>query len=117
MKLQINVTKEILEKSKNCKEVPTHNCAIAIAVRDVFPSAKIYNTYLTPLKSSECWKGISLPQEATMFIRDFDAAEPEERAAMNPITFEIDIPDEVIEKINIDEVKELLKEHPTMQLV
>lgn len=39
--LKITVTKEILEKSKNCGDAygAGKNCAIALAVRDVFPMA------------------------------------------------------------------------------
>lgn len=118
-KLKITVTKEILEKSKNCQAYDGSNCAVSLAIRDIFPNTYVntktidfdpHNPFNTKLL-------VSLPSNAYSFIRTFDEASPAQRINMKPISFEIEIPDEVIDKINIDELKPLLQNHPTLQLV
>lgn len=119
-KLRITVTKEILERSKNCSvyvELSTTNCAIACAVRDVFPSANVWANHINPFPGHQKNKLIPLPKIAQDFIDAFDDATPEERVMMKPISFEIEVPDEVIEKINIDELKPLLENHPTLAIL
>lgn len=129
VKLRITVTKEILERSKNCgvtggnliKEMPT-NCAIALAIRDIFPNAfvEIKGIFLDAksyLNFYVCKADIELPQTAKDFIDVFDWADPEDRIALKPISFEIEIPDSVIDQINIEELRPLLANHPSLQLV
>lgn len=119
-KLRITVTKEILEKTKHCSvfsQYSTTNCAIACAVRDVFPTAKVWANHIAPFTDHGKYKSIRLPQEAQDFIEAFDDATAEERVMMKPISFEIEVPDEVIEKINIDELKPLLENHPTLAIL
>lgn len=118
VKLQITVTKEILERTKNCStdcKVAIENCAIALAVRDVFPSAKVWGNYIDPGKGF--FGIILLPKPATEFICQFDDHDPEERAKMEPVSFEIEISDAIIEKINIDEIRPLLENHATLKLI
>lgn len=114
-KLKINITQDILEKSKNCGGNAS-NCAISTAIRDIFPNAK---TYPSGIKQNgnyeEC--GIHLPNEAIDFICKFDFKSPEERVKMKPISFEIEVPDVIIDKIGISQVEEILKESTTMELV
>lgn len=115
-KLRITVTKEILEKSKNCRPefaFAVHNCAIALAVRDIFPTAEVNYDFI----GIEGLETIPLPEAAIDFIEKFDDANSLEREKMDPISFEIEIPDSVINQINIDELKPLLENHPTLQLV
>lgn len=117
-KLQITVTKEMLEKSKNCYKDVSYaktNCAIALAIRDVFPRAEVLTTVIFP--DPDVRGMIKLPYEASEFIELFDDAEPEQRCEMDPISFEIDIPDTIINRINIDEIRPLLENHPTLKLV
>lgn len=118
-KLRITVTKEILERSKMCgvaAQTSVENCAIALAVRDVFPKARVWMTHINT-QMGDYGPHIILPVEASVFISEFDDRDPEERVKMNPIAFEIEIPDEIIEKINIDELKPLLENHPNLALV
>jgi hypothetical protein len=120
MKLKISVTKEILEESKMCGyDNPNvgRNCALALAVRDIFPSAYIRLESISIKGQHDIKTQIRLPVVASIFIAEFDQNSPDERAAMQPLSFEIDIPDEVINRIDITEVTELLKDHKTLQLV
>ncbi len=124
-KLNIKVTKEILEKSKMCgKNKVGLNCAIALAIRDIFPSAWITGSkiLIDPIFLKEgCGikskLAIKLPIEAIHFIHEFDRIKPKRRVLMNEISFDIDIPDAVIEELNIDELKEVLKESKTLELI
>lgn len=119
-KLQINVTKEVLEASKGCSSsagIAITNCAISLAIRDVFPKASVWASHINPKLKEGRYDVIKLPQEARDFICEFDRLGSEGRAAMNPISFEIEIPDTVLEQINIDELKPLLENHPTLALL
>jgi hypothetical protein len=117
--LKITVTKEILEKSKMCGTklgiLMSENCAIAIAVRDIFPDACVGNPQI--LLGVLPFDVVNLPIDAIKFIERFDVSSPQDRVNMEPISFEIEIPDEVIAKINIDELRPLLINHPTLELV
>lgn len=123
VKLRISVTKEILEKSMWCNanaENVKYNCAVAVAVRDIFPKAKVFQTILFVDREHEYSENvlpIVMPTDAFHWIKKFDNSSPIERLMLDPISFEIKIPDEVIERINIDELKPLLQNHPTLQLV
>lgn len=115
VKLKIKVTKEILERSKMCEmdKLIYENCAIACAIKDIFPLSKVWKTYIElPFDIR-----IHLPQEAIIFISAFDMFAPCMRLTMQPIEFEIEIPDTVIEKINIEELRPLLENHPTLELI
>ncbi len=118
--LKIKVTKEILERSKMCGihniKVST-NCAVALAVRDIFPRANVELEYIEPFTKLESER-IELPMEATDYIILFDEFKktPLIRLMMPEIEFEVIIPDTVIDQINIDEIKPLLQNHPTLKL-
>jgi hypothetical protein len=118
MILTITVTKEILEASKNCgEEKPasiSESCAIAFAVRDIFPEATVTlkNIYPFLFSSSE----ILLPPVACEFIKTFDMSTPEERPLLPELSFDIEIPEDVIEQIDISEISKLLEGHPTLKL-
>lgn len=119
--LKIKVTKEILFKSRMCgvgiwayTNVGS-SCAVALAVLDIFPKAWVKHFYIE--LDNSCTKRIPLPMEATQFILEFDRATPELRPLLNELEFEIDIPDEVLEQINLAELRPLLINHPTLELV
>lgn len=137
-KLKINITKEILERSKFCNYIPgtdrriswhqhrdnpsltpTINCAIALAVRDIFPLAQVEEETIEVYTedNSDFPVLINLPGKAGYFIRNFDINTPEERVSMKPISFEIDVPDQVIESINIDEVKDIISKKDILELI
>lgn len=134
-KLKIKVTKEILEKAKDCqntKQDPLgYNCAIALAIREVFPFALVYRTRIGVFESEEHvmerFRGgefsrpkaigcMALPIKAQQFIMAFDMKSPQSRATMDEIEFEMEIPDDILETINITEVKEILKTSKTLEL-
>lgn len=126
MKLQINLTQEVLEQSKNCKNEPGENCAIANAIRDIFPEAMIgeekiffkkfaskpFDFFLNSKNES-----IQLPLIASEFIKTFDNLNAAQRVDMKPISFEITIPDSIIDDINISEIQDILSHSKTLQLV
>lgn len=135
--LKIKVTKEILERSKMCQlqfPITGTNCAISLSVRDIFPRAFVSTDFIvvdssiTPISEDSLYhieanKGkyidevIWLPTNASEFIDRFDTSSAEQRVKMPEIEFEVVVPDEVIEHINIDSLRPLLANHPTLQLV
>lgn len=120
MKLRISVTEEILNRSKNCNDETAFNCAIALAVRDIFPLAAVFTNKISLFNRNQFGNPfirIDLPNKAAEFIDQFDNSTPEQRSEIQPISFEIDVPDEVINRINISEITELLKDHPTLQII
>jgi hypothetical protein len=124
MKLKIKVTKEIIEKAIWCgteSEAGYHvseNCAVALAVRDIFPKACVCHSVFYPFEGA-MFDAIIIPPKAQDFIKHFDrlADNPEARLYMDPIEFEVDIPDSVIEHIGIDEVKKIVEKSETLELV
>lgn len=125
----IKVTKEILYESSFCPVlIPGQtasdfqakfirgNCAISNAVREVFPLAETFRNCICPFGLMGVSE-IRLPQEASEFISQFDFARPEKRIEMQPISFEIEVPQEVIDKIGIEEVTRILSESKTLELV
>jgi len=132
MKVLIKVTEQILEKSRFCSQNNPDtankvgfNCAIALAIRDILPNAWvggncIYSNIDNKIKSVSDLGikdgDINLPTNAAEFISRFDRNRPEDRLNMEPISFEIDFPDELVEKIGIDEVKEILNNSKTLEL-
>lgn len=119
MKIRIHVTKEILERSKMCDSDPGTNCAIALAVRDIFPGARVAYDTIYPFFSDEgsIGDGLLLPGKASKFITDFDHKDAWERMRMTPVYFEIDVPDSIIDRIGIEEVNRILSESTTLERV
>ena len=118
--LKISVTKEIIEKCKNCgngnkdHEIG-RNCAVAFALIDIFPNVYVTNYFIFPFgieyEKEEALK-IPLPIIAQQFIKLFDGFRltPRLRLILPEFEFTIEIPDEFIEQINIDEVRELIED-------
>ncbi len=137
MKIQINVTKDILERSKMCGLTGTprntgFNCAISLAIREIFPDAWVATCKIVPFLFKPLYNIkevmsyevdsvtediIALPKEASEFINEFDRYGSERRSRMQPISFEIDVPDSIIEKIGISEAIEIIKNSETLELV
>ena len=72
MKITINITKEVLEATKMCgrdNKSVVQNCAIAYAVRKLFPNVEV--NHLNIWNLSPYW-AISLPKSAKKFIHEFD---------------------------------------------
>ena len=122
MRLKIKVTKDILRKAMWCGtgKAPSPslstNCAIALAVRDIFPHAQISNKITTWVMVG---RGeidtIQLPIEAIEFIGWFDRLwrSPKKRLLMPELEFEIDVPDHIVEAINISDIHK----SPTLEVV
>jgi len=114
--LKVSITKEIIDRCKNCgnedqKHIIGNNCAIAFALIDVFPDIYVGNYYILPLGLDyEKEIRIPLPGIALQFIKLFDgfSLTPRLRLLLPEFEFTIDVPDEVIDQINIDEVRELI---------
>jgi hypothetical protein len=123
VQLKIKVTKSILERSKNCQlsaggqGCVTRNCAVALAVRDIFPNASVTGPYMRAKFNDGDDLKIILPRKVALFVSRFDSSTPEQRPNLPELEFEITIPDEVIERINIDELRPLLVNHPTLELI
>lgn len=125
MKLQVNLTQQIIIESKNCKNEPGENCAIANAIRDIFPDAMIGKDKIFFKKRlSEPFdfffnakdQAIQLPLAASIFINEFDNTNPAERVKMKPMSFEINVPDSLIDDIDISEIQDILSHSKTLQL-
>src|SRR6478752_4345288 len=122
MKILIKVTKEVLERSKGCKadHTATTNCAIALAVRDLFPTAQVECDSIELIADAEYSNAdnyCSLPQEAQDFIDQFDEADPFTRENMDPFSFEIEVPEFVIQQIGLSQIYKVLSESKTLEHV
>lgn len=126
VKLRIDITKDLLNRAKDCKAtLPggfSKNCAIALGIIDVLPDACVNEldgiNFVKKEEGHEVYYAHSgLPIEAQDFIDSFDSLPPEERVKMEPFSFEIEVPDEVVNRISLDELKESLINHPTLSLV
>jgi hypothetical protein len=106
MKLKIKVTKEIIMKSSNCRFPVTETCAIALAVRDLFPKAMVAGNCIIVNGYDDY---ISLPKAAQEFIETFDFLDSRSREQLSPIEFEVDIPESVIDSIDINNLGETLE--------
>lgn len=119
MNIRIHVTKNILRESHNCsKENSGLNCAIALAVRDLLPNTKVRRCYLAFFDDSWNYQeSTTLPVIASKFIDRFDLNTPQQRLRMKPLSFDVDIPDSVIERIGIEEVNRILETSETLERV
>ena len=126
VQLKISVTREIIKQCKHCgigndKYEIGKNCAVAIAVADIFPDAYVTNYYIYPFGleyEKEDKLKIALPLVAQQFIKLFDSFSviPKLRLLLPEFEFSIDVSDEVIEHINIDEVRDLIRGNKFLQL-
>ena len=124
VQFNIAITKEIIAQCKNCgtgndDRRVENNCAIAIALADIFPKVYVTDLYIFPFGikgDQEKDIKISMPVIAQQFIQLFDGFRfaPRLRLMLPAFEFAIDIPDEVIEQINIDDVRELIKKAGTV---
>jgi hypothetical protein len=110
MKFQLNITKEILRKSSKCSVLQKdiygtsikgldldRNCAFALAYNQLIPNVIVSNNveFLTPSSSRIAFS--YLTEKQSEFILKFDRATPEERIAFPEQSFEVEIPDAVID--------------------
>jgi hypothetical protein len=116
----IKITKEILAQCKGLSagdDIQTigKNCAIAIAIKELFPEVFVSDNYIYPfgnVNNRDCIDlKIEMPKIAQDFIQVFDSLSPipRVRLLLPEFEFEINIPDEVIAKIDIEEVRSLTR--------
>lgn len=131
MKILIKITQEIINKSSTCMAGKKYqnNCAVALAVRELFPYASVYRNCIVLGGGSYTSKeAIDLPEEAEKFIETFDrigkissTVDTVSKARIDllkPFNFELDIPSDMLfEMINISEVYKILSESKTLELV
>lgn len=131
MKALVKVTKEVLLESKDCCRDIGINCAVSKAVIQLLPNSwveedqiLVYANYLDLVaarfgknKQIQPVATIILPYEAQLFIREFDETSADGRPYMEPISFEIDIPEEVIQLIGIGQVYKVLSESRTLEMI
>jgi hypothetical protein len=124
VKIKIKVTREMIDKSQQrCAE----NCAIANALRDIFPNPSVTLLSMRPFappgwalsdERARCMGEIIIPLPTDMraFITEFDRTE--DRSRVQPREFEIEIPDNVIEHLSgVEEVYRILENHPLLSIV
>ncbi len=122
---KIKVTKEILERSQECGahndvEKIGNNCAIALALKDLFPDVFVTAHHIYPfgIYENNEYSGlrIAMPKIALDFIKAFDSLRSIHKVRLHlpEFEFEILIPDEIISQINIDEVKNMVGENSLM---
>ena len=129
MKIEINCSQELLEKSKYCGTFPdgyvtnvSSNCWIALAVREVFPSATVGETsvsiWFEKGRDTFCLR-LKLPRLARKMVKCFDSCRkkvlPKETAELRlehlkPFTFEIELTEEqeniLLENISLPDLTE-----------
>ncbi len=137
MIVTIHITKEILEESKMCRGIGQtqeqcligQNCAIGKAVCSLFGSNiwvshRVIAFYKDGLKFNPFTGSIvgssdfdiRLPLEAMDFIKSFDQSSADERVLMSPISFDIDIPDGVIDLIGIEQAMKAISESKSLSI-
>ncbi|MDQ6903741.1 MAG: hypothetical protein M3139_12095 [Bacteroidota bacterium] len=120
---KISITKEILASSKDCgingdTETIGKNCAIAIALKDIFPDVFVtdYHIYPQGLREAGSVKElkIMMPKIAQDFVKIFDSLKgiSKLRLLLPEFDFEILIPDEFISQINIEELTAITSNSP-----
>lgn len=116
--LTINITQDILVRSKMCgrEEIEDNisvgsKCAIALAVREIFPFAHVGYYDIFPFRNHENDdnESIELPEVARKFIKAFDSLPPICRVKMPQFSFTVEVPDAVIEKMEFPQLEELFK--------
>jgi hypothetical protein len=136
-KFKINVTKEIYESAKNCKSILPiskgngigSNCAIAKAVAVLFPDVWVetqkidfvsdWHEYIEgPSAYVGKYGSVELPIEVQDMIILFDNTSVEDRPNLPEFSFEIEVPDTLLEKVvDISSIEEILKDCKSLELV
>ena len=119
LSLQIHITKEVISQSLHCDADNDFykmgkNCAIALALREFFPEAHVTNFFIFPFGMDNGKTKnlkIPLPLVAQQFVKLFDGFHlvPKLRLLLPVFDFTIEIADEIIDAINIDDIKELTR--------
>jgi hypothetical protein len=114
VKLKIKITRDIVLSSKHCHGT---QCAFANAVRDILPNAWISSFTIYPFSEiSNDTRKFDLSKEMSEFVFWFDIANQDEKEMFTEKEFELEIPDWVIDEIDIESIRPLLQNHPTLTL-
>ena len=123
VQFKIAITKEIIAHCKNCgtgnnAHRVENNCAIAFALAGIFPKVHVANLFIFPFgidRNKDNDIKIPMPLIAQQFIKLFDGFRltPRLRLLLPEFEFTMEVPDDVIEQINIDDVRELINEAET----
>jgi len=82
----------------------------------MFPLARVGASAISFCNPSGDW--CNLPEAATKFIKKFDSLVqwPEKRLELPELEFEIDVPDAVVDEVDIEQVRELLKTEKHLEI-
>ena len=132
MLITVKVTKEVLIRSALCGFGDKHpiikHCAIAVALHQIFPNVTVHSEMMEVREKGQVFY-MKLPVIATTFIARFDQrvelvpgshdaeATAAQRIGMTPISFDINVPDELIGRIGISQVYKILSESKTLEHV
>lgn len=110
MKIKIKITKDVLRKSMYCgtdKTISSRNssCAFALAIRDIFPNASVDYSFIHPFGRHNASE-IRIKHYQAAYLEVFDSMDstPKIRLDLPELEFEIDLPQSVIDAINIDDI-------------
>ena len=120
IKLQVKVTKEILRESMYCNQQYHNNCAIAIAIKEIFPKSETYGESVFILGSdSEVYPimGLEAKHDGKEFIEKFDKSNPQKRSLMPETIVTLDITDEILEKINLEDMSNMVSKIEHLELI
>jgi len=109
MKIKIKVTKDILRRSMWCgtdkigNDLIITNCAIALAVRDMLPDARVG---VDSIYGHSPYFNIENSLDTRNFISSFGylVDTPNQRLNLPEYEFEIELPAEVVDAIDIDDI-------------
>ncbi len=117
LSVKIHITKDVISRSLHCDanndfHSMGKNCAIAIALREIFPEAHVTCFFIFPfgMDNNETKDlKIALPLVAQQFVKLFDGFHlvPNLRLLLPEFEFDIEVADKIIDNINIDDIKEL----------
>lgn len=110
MRVLVKITPQIIEASKGCQG-KIRCCLIARAVQEIFTNACVFGDRIY-LNINKALPAIDLPQIAIKLVTDFDC-----NRKITPTSFEIDVPDEIIQQIGINSVYKILSESKTLECV
>lgn len=123
IQLKVKVTKEIIMAPTTVSRM-ANACGIYWALKPLFENCWVSPIFILvqikePFGDTTVDRDVRiyLPDNAKRFIHKFDRIPIWARRFLKPIEFEITVPDQVINAVNIEEVKSLLVGNPYLELV
>lgn len=116
--IKITVTKEIIMRSRPNEP---NGCAFATAVRDILPKAAVMDDRIFPFgrTDEEMKEHFPITDEMAEFIQAFDKTTDLSATAdqLGDREFEVEVPDWVVDRIDIEDVRKFLENHPNLAVV